>query len=370
MKKNLLTLFIFLNVIGLVYAYDFKEIVFGNNYNNMQEIDCYSEKGQSILNEIYAQVDAVDKIFDGPNWNVEILRKYDSNIDIGTPRLYLFEESYSNGKIWRILAQLNDIKDSSYPSFYELDMYVFVQIVFLKTSDKLICLGCSPIFHQFDDGERSSLDSNEYIGIDVIHRNNKIIGIMQHRTAEKRAYYSEKSEDYETSGKSAAWFVFYENILSKNYNLSSPDRNFIKKNFDFKIIGSYALIDSERPFMYTINNAFDGKNATSFVEDTEDDKLDFAFEFNDKSIMITKIKIINGYAQNEKLYLNNNRVKSISNNKNGKNIILKDNILDYQIIDYNSFNVYVAELYNGNKYSDTCIAEFDVMTTNNAWVFE
>lgn len=370
MKKNLLTLFIFLNVIGLVYAYDFKEIVFGNNFNNMREIDCYSEKGQSVLNELYAQVVAVDKIFDGENWNREILRKYESNIYIETPRLYLFEELYSNGRIWRILAQLNDTKDSSYPYFFDLDLDVFVQIVFLKTSDKLICLGCSPIFHQFDDGERSSLDSNEYIGIDVIHRNNKIIGIMQHRTAEKRAYYSEKSEDYETSGKSAAWFVFYENILRKNYNLSSPDRNFIKKNFDFKIIGSYALIDSERPFMYTINNAFDGKNATSFVEDTEDDKLDFAFEFNDKSIMITKIKIINGYAQNEKLYLNNNRVKSISNNKNGKNIILKDNILDYQIIDYNSFNVYVTELYNGNKYSDTCIAEFDVMTTNNAWVFE
>lgn len=369
MKKKFAILLILINTFNVIYGYDFKEIVFGNNYNKIKQVDPYSEKGQSILKEIYSQVVSVDKVFDGENWNREILSKYDSEIDVPYFWFYLFEETYTNGTIWRVLTQLDDMKDDSFPTFDDLDMYAFIQIVFFKSKDKLICLGCSPIFHIFDDGERSSLDSNEYIGIDVIHRENKIIGVLQHKTSQKRAYYSERSEDYELRNKSAAWYISYEKLLETQNNTNLPDNNFIKNNYDFNIVASFALIDSQRPFMYTINNAFDGNTSTSFVEDTDDDKLFISFNLKN-AIQCSKMKIINGFGKNEQYYLYNNRVKSISNIKDGKNITLNDNTREFQIIDYYSFNLFVNELYKGSKYSDTCIAELDFMTTKNKWLFE
>lgn len=119
------------------------------------------------------------------------------------------------------------------------------------------------------------------------------------------------------------------------------------------------------------------------MEDTEDDLLYISFGLSYKidSVRIKneKIAIINGYAQNNDLYLKNNRVKEINGNvySNGEllfvhddTLFLKDSILEYQIFDWGprqSFSV--QKIYNGAKYSDTCIAELDFYNEEMGWLF-
>ena len=83
------------------------------------------------------------------------------------------------------------------------------------------------------------------------------------------------------------------------------------------------LIDSKRPFMYTLQNAFDGKKNTSFVENTENNLFDVIIFYDS---IVKKIAIINGYASDKITYNNNNRIKTVSRtiyDHDVKNIIEK-----------------------------------------------
>ena len=136
------------------------------------------------------------------------------------------------------------------------------------------------------------------------------------------------------------------------------------------------LIDSKRPFMYTLQNAFDGKKNTSFVENTENNLFDVIICYDS---IVKKIAIINGYASDKITYNNNNRIKTVSRtiyDHDGNNIIekkllsLKDDILDYQIFEWNCDTVFhVDSIYNGTKYNDTCISEINFYTTEKGWIF-
>ncbi|MBP3607127.1 MAG: hypothetical protein J6J11_02245, partial [Treponema sp.] len=95
--------------------------------------------------------------------------------------------------------------------------------------------------------------------------------------------------------------------------------------------------------------------------------------------IVKKIAIINGYASDKITYNNNNRIKTVSRtiyDHDGKNIIekkllsLKDDILDYQIFEWNCDTVFDVDLiYNGTKYNDTCLAEINFYTTDKGWIF-
>lgn len=136
------------------------------------------------------------------------------------------------------------------------------------------------------------------------------------------------------------------------------------------------LIDSKRPFMYTLQNAFDGKKNTSFVENTENNLFDVIICYDS---IVKKIAIINGYASDKITYNNNNRIKTVSRtiyDHDVKNIIekkllsLKDDILDYQIFEWNCDTVFdVDSIYNGTKYNDTCLAEINFYCKDLGWIF-
>lgn len=178
------------------------------------------------------------------------------------------------------------------------------------------------------------------------------------------------SSDYEFRNMSRAWYVSYEKIMNSENNINKPDRQWIRNNYEFNIVANYPLVDEERPFMYAISNAFDGDPSTGFVEDTDDNKINISVNFKDNAIKYSKIKIINGYAKNKTLYMNNNRVKSITDRINKKSILLKDETLEFQIFNWNTYNLFVTELYTGSKYTDTCIAELNFMSTKNLWLFD
>lgn len=154
-----------------------------------------------------------------------------------------------------------------------------------------------------------------------------------------------------------------------------------------RIAASSCLFDSKCPLKYSIQNAFDGNPATSYVENTEDDlmKLSFPGYGNEYSGSFT-ISLINGYASNENLYLKNNRVKKIDivgyqlNDSKTELIeripkILKfeDGELNSQIctldfICFGPFYFKVSSIYSGNTYNDTCIAELNFKDKKD-WLF-
>jgi hypothetical protein len=93
--------------------------------------------------------------------------------------------------------------------------------------------------------------------------------------------------------------------------------------------------------------------------------------------------LINGYAQNISLYKDNNRVKKVGEGShqwnetneylveiiNGEKM-LTDDTLSSQFFNTNpSVAIKVLDIYRGNKYNDTCIAEFNIFTNERGWLF-
>ena len=156
-----------------------------------------------------------------------------------------------------------------------------------------------------------------------------------------------------------------------------------------RIQASSFLFDSKSPLKYSIQNAFDGNPATSYVENTEDDlmKLSFPGYGNEYSGSFT-ISLINGYASNENLYQKNNRVKKIDIvgyqlneskteliERKPKVIEFNDAELNYQLsctnfVCFGPFYFKISGIYHGSSFNDTCIAEINFFDDiNKNWVF-
>lgn len=157
----------------------------------------------------------------------------------------------------------------------------------------------------------------------------------------------------------AHYYLFEEEPAETEYCEYLP--GFALKNWDYiNIYASDFLWDLNDPLKYGLQNAFDGKPATSYVENTEDDMMKIEIPLGKPS---DKMAIINGYAQSESLYLKNNRVKYVADY-----FLLKDNTLSYQYIPCRSTIVDFTEIYHGEKYNDTCIAEINYYFENH-WLF-
>lgn len=128
-----------------------------------------------------------------------------------------------------------------------------------------------------------------------------------------------------------------------------------------RIQASTCLFDSNCPFKYSIQNAFDGNPATSYVENTEDDLIKLVLGIGGGDV--TEIALINGYASNEQLYYMNNRIKKL-----GKSKYFKDDSLNYQIIPCFGNDLSFTEVFKGKKYNDTCIAEVN-LKVNKKWFY-
>lgn len=129
-----------------------------------------------------------------------------------------------------------------------------------------------------------------------------------------------------------------------------------------RIQASSFLFDSKSPLKYSIQNAFDGNPATSYVENTEDDLFDIKIYIRQYH---PKFAVINGYSSSQELYKKNNRIKLFNYNYE-----LLDNELGYQFIDGQG-NAYfrVKDIYKGERYNDTCIAELNISFTEISWIF-
>ena len=147
------------------------------------------------------------------------------------------------------------------------------------------------------------------------------------------------------------------------------------------ITASNCLIDPDVPLRYSLQNAFDGDPSTSYVENTRDNLIyiDLVYANYEK---ITRIAVINGYAQNLSLYSRNNRIKTIGieslewNDDHSYLIFVKKDefLLRDDHFTYQFFNVSfpskinVLDIYRGEVYNNTCIAELNFLT-DNGWLF-
>ena len=127
-----------------------------------------------------------------------------------------------------------------------------------------------------------------------------------------------------------------------------------------RIESSDYLVDSKNPLKYSIQNAFDGNPATSYVENTKDDLMKIDVWLGE---VVEQMAIINGYALSKLLYKSNNRVKQVENYFD-----LNDDCLLYQFIPCRGTNVSFTAIYNGSKYNDTCIAELNYLLKGK-WLF-
>ena len=150
------------------------------------------------------------------------------------------------------------------------------------------------------------------------------------------------------------------------YSLQDIERIAKGEDYSFvQIVASDCLVDPNIPLRYSLQNAFDNDPSTSFVENTDNNLMEI--RFLGLPVLINKIALINGYAQNEMLYMNNNRIKKIRSLNT--EIILKDNFLSYQFIDTNgSASFYVLDIFKGNRYNDTCLAEINIRL-EDSWLF-
>jgi hypothetical protein len=149
-----------------------------------------------------------------------------------------------------------------------------------------------------------------------------------------------------------------------------------------RISASDCLVDPKIPLRYSLQNAFDGDPATSYVENTEDDliEIDLTYAYYEN---ITKIAVINGYAQNTSLYRKNNRIRKINIEsldwndehsylifKKGKEITFNDDNLFYQFSDVSlPSNIHVTNIYRGEAYNDTCLSELNLCFDGLGWLF-
>lgn len=168
---------------------------------------------------------------------------------------------------------------------------------------------------------------------------------------------------------------FTENAIYK-----TEISNIMDKTQVCEVDADFPLIDKDNPFRYSVQNAYDGDPATSYVEDTENDLFSIRFDFtkHDQEYEFKKItgfKIINGYASSKDLYMKNNRIKKISfgSQKNPTFYDFQDKILDYQDVNFGyslyALNVTCLEVFKGGKYSDTCLSEVNIRFEDDSLLF-
>ena len=105
---------------------------------------------------------------------------------------------------------------------------------------------------------------------------------------------------------------------------------------------------------------FDGVNHLQLVSMTNCNALKNVVNFD--MTQVPNVTLNNSYDV-EELYMSNNRVRKI-----GKNRILFDNCLQYQIMPCYGSYLTITDLYKGRKYNDTCIADVN-LEVNGKWMY-
>lgn len=367
MKKKF-TIFFLQLFISTLFALDYRQVLFSNNFERIEQIN-----DENIVNNYLNKIkQSYIKIVSNEPFREEYRElKY----------FRLYKEIFENIVIYRLVGCSEKITDTNIEN---QNLKNISQLIFYENTGNIYLIDYA-FFHYRGDHEGMWASSvvDVYEGLEVISRNNKIKGLMSHKSEiEVRTHNGEDggSRWIENNGYSNAKYYEWADLQNlKKYALVSNNVYlFDGYNNHIEIHSTRPLIDKKRPLMYTIQNAFDGNPATAYVEDTDDDLL-FISVYNKKFKNVTCMSLINGYSGNEDLYFKNNRVKKIGDyyiSSEGSKRVYSDkyaNIEDIpnkkQIVKFDDSIFAVMELYNGTKYSDTCLSELDFYDKKSGWLF-
>jgi hypothetical protein len=279
--------------------------------------------------------------------------------------------------------------NSETPDFGDQEKIQFLQTLVYDYRGLMVILAYGT-YNEIETGQRHT--SEQYHALDIIKAGNRAKGILITPVSyfiidsgEKRTY-SGLIKGQVSGGGTATYFLMEDILRVLDSNSAITVHMPLDGYFSIgdapriRIESSSCLIDPDIPLRYSLQNAFDGDPATSYVENTEDDLMEIQFIF---SGLIQKIAVINGYGASENLYWANNRVKNIaeeefkllpngkySNALIGEKHLLQDSTLTYQLLDYWSNGyLFITDLYKGDRYNDTCIAELNILTDTHGWLF-
>lgn len=378
--KKLLPLILLFTIIGTLYAEapELKNMM-PNSWQKLTRLEAEEEKEflkqESILTEIIALQKSEFEGYKLEEINIQVFTETNLKLDFFrvlmcvSPLEAVYNVEYKN----RILTEEERTK-----MIY--DESCIWQLVFMKDKKNKLhnFLIRSYAAYWVSQGEWEGYEFNDLM---IKPLNDKEIGFF---ITEVRVAFTTNIEKMSQNIVPINYNTCKGQIVGSNYtdffkyNIND-DINNVWNNDGVTIQASHCLFDSKSPLKYSIQNAFDGNPATSYVENTEDDLMKIEFQHIEEYNVIS-LAMINGYAASEKLYLNNNRVADFQYNSKGnenfiQKITLKDRKMDYQFFS-NCFPNHpfaitsgVKNIYNGDKYSDTCLAEINLLCKSNNYLF-
>jgi hypothetical protein len=286
---------------------------------------------------------------------------------------YIYRQTFSNAVFYRLIFTKEEHTDfSGFKS-------QFFQAIIMQQNNvfkPLYVLGYG--FLEF--GLTWSMNTiYQYTSLDIIEKNGRALGLLitsASITVDENINYiiDSKINGNECKCYYVPFAFLPENLLEMAMNDSYP----------YVLFGGLFLVDANIPLRYSLQNAFDNNVSTSYVSIPYSPSHSLmAIEFSAKNgldISISYFGLINGYAQTSSLYYANNRLKrlgfTMGHDEEGNfkdfDFELQDNTLneqkvylDIQLSKHSySFHFYAVEIYSGEKYNDTCIAEINLYDWN------
>ena len=294
----------------------------------------------------------------------------------------IYREKCNSLEIYRVLSseapikealQLTTITDGIYTAEERLMIYygpAILEIDFLKDGDNYKYIA------SIDYGGPVPIEGTdvfEYGNIMYRARNSEDVGVIvtavliplfikyEVNADSKTIFYEFIFERCKNQMKgNIGWCTYYESVKDLvEWGEDKADSVLID-------VSDFLIDDMKCPLKYSIQNAFDGNPATSYVENTENDMIEI--RFYPGYVPDKQMAIINGYAQNNSLYKSNNRIKTFKNLSGHYRSELEDDCLDYQYVPWEGNAVISTDIYKGEQYNNTCIAELNFLC-NNSWLF-
>lgn len=190
-----------------------------------------------------------------------------------------FKEQHGSAEFYRAVFEIEN-PYGRYAAFYGEDLQFFL----LAHKGTLFILNADYLVEgQSGDGTVHSSDEVIYSNTNVVKSGNSY-DIIEHYTESREVVYDyveeyegDSVEDFriERSGRGEASVYALEEVLNAAESKMNESGSLIALDMEpYRTIScGKTLIDGTRPFMYTIQNAFDGNPDTSYVEDSGDNGI-------------------------------------------------------------------------------------------------
>lgn len=367
MKKILFTCLFLL--CGTLFAQNYYEIPYVGKRSKLTKISIDEENKfikensvQRIYKSFFTKKD--DNFLSDYNIPAELTNIYKEEIpdENGNYKLVVYRVMYSLKETTRCNLNEND----------ETERKCIGQIIYLPF-----------------DGKYNQYEKYIYYGNELFQFSMSSVGVeaknVQFRICGDNlfSFYTRLVYDFWSHGYDEDTLKYESEKFSENSIYRTKLNNVMAKIKICDVKVDFPLIDTNNPFKYSIQNAFDGDPSTSYVEDTENDLFEINIDFMNyssihKNEIIDEIQLINGYASNKDLYLLNNRIHTIQYDwKNETTPIFfdcKDNELKFQNISAFNSNpgwlwFEITSIYKGSKYKDTSLSELDFKFRKSGWFF-